>query len=401
MVLKYYFGFRMDSIFEYHDVAAGYHLPFRYLKMKETIPGGDSVVIYPFFGAVESYPNNVFCFGYGYDFDPYRMSAFISQDTDLWDQLQAEGFNVIPEGRWYFSISRKMTVGWVGPVEDSLRFDVYRRTGDIETLLFSTETPTRSHDTTYWVDVWTSIQPEFFILPEDRLVVKVYCYVDSAINPSYLCTGASAGRRSYVQLSPQGSSNLSSNAQIFIMPDSSQFPVAVEAEGYNDLNTFTFDIKLKHRCDHQLSDGQYKLSNCPRCLGTGYYHDIKFDAIGHPIELSLVDKLAQALEKIILTQRNDFHPEIAINLQKWLGKFRIQEIKAMIKQDILKGIASLKEYQKSAARLTAEAQISSIDSIEISEITPDQLYYIVSITTVAGNRQKLTGSVGFSGTDIV
>jgi len=166
--------------------------------------------------------------------------------------------------------------------------------------------------------------------------------------------------------------------------------------GSSDLNLNTFDVKLKHVCNHQVSGIQYRSSTCPRCLGNDYYYDIKFDALGHPIEISDEDKLAQLLEKIVLTELNRFHPEIAVNMKQWIGQVPIDQIKAIIKFDLLKALNTLQVTQEGVINLSTRAQIANVNDIEIVEIDVDHLQYIVNITTVSGESRALTGTVVFS-----
>jgi len=163
-----------------------------------------------------------------------------------------------------------------------------------------------------------------------------------------------------------------------------------------NLNTTVFDVKLKHVCNHQLSTGTYKLSTCPRCLGTEYYYDIKFDALGRPIEVSLEDKLQQALEKLVLTERNDFHSDIAVNIKKWLGNSPLNSVQSIIKYELIKGIASLQQNQLSVPSLSSRAVISTIDSIEVNQVDIDHLDYSVKITTVSGTSYNLIGTINLN-----
>lgn len=164
------------------------------------------------------------------------------------------------------------------------------------------------------------------------------------------------------------------------------------------LNQNSFDMKLKHTCNHNLADGQYTIATCPRCLGTGYYYDIKFNEAGKPLEVSLADKLTQTLEKFVSTENNDFHPEVAINIQQWLGKSPISEIKAIIKFELTKSLIALMEMQRGIVNLSSASQIASIDSIEVFENVdnPNTLDYAVSITTIAGNSRELTGTIALN-----
>ncbi len=171
-------------------------------------------------------------------------------------------------------------------------------------------------------------------------------------------------------------------------------PAAAISKSF-DTDVTAFDIKLKHICNHKLSNSQYTLGKCPRCLGTGYYYDIKFNDMGKLVEISLEDKLQQALEKLVLTDENKFHEDVAIGLKKWLGEVPISKIKAIIKYDLVKSLAELQEIQRGVPNLSGYAQIASVDNIEVYENSesPDTLEYLVEVTTVSGDTKKLTGIV--------
>lgn len=164
-------------------------------------------------------------------------------------------------------------------------------------------------------------------------------------------------------------------------------------------NYTAFDVQLKHTCNHKLGASQYTLSKCPRCLGKGYYYDIQFNAAGKILEVSLVDKLAQTLEKFVLTESNDFHPEVAINVAQWLGGSPISEIKAVIKFELSKSLMALISTQRGVPNLASEAQIAKVNSIDVYDDVsdPGTLNYGVTVTTIAGGTRILTGSIIFSG----
>ena len=179
--------------------------------------------------------------------------------------------------------------------------------------------------------------------------------------------------------------------------DSKLFTFAEPTEAFSTttINYNTFDIKLKHTCSHYLSDVQYTLTKCPRCLGTGYYYDAKFDEMGRLVQISLEDKLQQALEKLVLTDENKFHKDVAIGLKKWLGEVPISKIKAIIKYDLVKSLIVLQKTQRDVPDLSGRSQIASVDNIEVYENSesPDTLEYLIEITTMAGDAEKLTGTV--------
>ena len=187
---------------------------------------------------------------------------------------------------------------------------------------------------------------------------------------------------------------ITSNAEI-IDPTVFTYAEVTATDASVTINYDAFDIQLKHVCNHKLADTQYTSGTCPRCLGTGYYYDIKFNEAGKSLEVSLTDKLTQTLEKFVLTENNDFHPEVAINVQQWLGESPISEIKAIIKFELSKSLMILMDTQQGVPNLSDEAQIACINDIEVFEDAnnPDRLDYAVTITTVAGNSRELTGTV--------
>jgi hypothetical protein len=166
-----------------------------------------------------------------------------------------------------------------------------------------------------------------------------------------------------------------------------------------EVNFNTINPKLKHVCSHKLSSGTYRLSNCPRCLSTGYYYDIKFNETGQLVTIPLIEQLAQILEKLAITEENKFHPEIAVNITKWLGNFSIPEIRNAIKFDLLKSLMVLQEAQKGVSNLSGEVQIGRVDSVEVYENPDDNTsaIYIIKVTSVSGVNKELSGAIIFNG----
>jgi len=80
-----------------------------------------------------------------------------------------------------------------------------------------------------------------------------------------------------------GSGSITSNAYILPYSTANPYSFAIPFPSitttdpvYNDA---IFDLNLKQTCDHVLSSGRYTLNTCPRCLGTGYYYDLKFNEV--------------------------------------------------------------------------------------------------------------------------
>ena len=73
----------------------------------------------------------------------------------------------------------------------------------------------------------------------------------------------------------------------------------------------------------------------------------------------------------------------------------ISKIAPIIKYELIKSLATLQETQKGVPNFSANAQIASVDNIEIytDPDASDTFSYLVEITTVAGSIKKLTGVV--------
>lgn len=191
---------------------------------------------------------------------------------------------------------------------------------------------------------------------------------------------------------------LLSNANI-VRPLEFTFASPAAAEDVQ-VNFDAFDIKLKHICDHRLSSGTYRLPNCPRCLGTGYYYDIKFNAVGRPFETQFEDKLRQALEKFMITEENRFHFDVAANIQKWLGALGNRDNLGIIKDNIIRTLVNLQEIQKTVSNLSARAKIATINTIVTNFETPGVLRYNITLTTVSGEEKIISGTIALSDLNI-
>jgi len=166
--------------------------------------------------------------------------------------------------------------------------------------------------------------------------------------------------------------------------------------------TIMTDAKLKHMCDHILPSGRFTLNTCPRCLGNGYYFDIKFDAGGKVLTINKEEKLLQELIKIVLTSKgaNSFHREYGSVVSDSVGT--VQEVdfrKTKLKQAIIEAVLRLKylqrDYVEKGYKLSLEELIDKISNIEIYEIEndPTMLGFKVQILTVRSEIMLLQGSI--------
>lgn len=165
-------------------------------------------------------------------------------------------------------------------------------------------------------------------------------------------------------------------------------------------NTPYREPQLKWTCTHNLPSGQYTLYTCPRCLGQGYYYDIKFDAGGLIPQVWDETKLAQELEKITITDFNPFHPEYGAKLKSRAGQVSKDELKAIIRTDLLNAIYNLVKYQKAEANKGTEdgyfsprELIDSVKKIEIAELSVTELSFVIYVLTVSGKEVEITGKI--------
>lgn len=202
---------------------------------------------------------------------------------------------------------------------------------------------------------------------------------------------------------------ITSDAHIF--PASSPDPFVFESTpAYTSFSLKTkdeskltlLDVKLKHTCDHNLPSGKYNLNSCPRCLGKGYYFDIKFSPRGDVLTVSEIEKLLQELVKITLTSKggNFFHDEYGSHVSDSIGMVQSKNFReARLKQSIIDAVLRLRYLQRDGIekgyRFSLKELIDKISKIEIYEIenNPTQLGFKVTVQTVEGMTAILQGSV--------
>lgn len=203
---------------------------------------------------------------------------------------------------------------------------------------------------------------------------------------------------------------INSNARV--VPSSSPDPFTFEPppaavssfslKTKDESKTMLLDAKLKHVCNHNLPSGKYTLNTCPRCLGEGFYFDIKFSPGGDVITLNEEEKLLQELVKITLTSKgnNPFHKEYGSVVSDSIGMLQEKGFReAKLKQSIIEAVLRLKYLQreriKMGYRFSLKELIDKIDKIEIYEIesNPTWLGFKVQILTVEGETAMLQGSI--------
>ena len=177
------------------------------------------------------------------------------------------------------------------------------------------------------------------------------------------------------------------------MPPSRVRPIEIRRTPYRE-------PQLKWTCTHYLSGVQYILSTCPRCLGKGYFYDVRFDAGGLIPQVWDETKLMQELEKITLTDFNPFHPEYGAKLKRRIGQVSRDELRAIVKRDLLAAVYNLIKYQKAEASkgtqngyFSSRELIDRVEKVEITELSTTELAFAIYIITIHGKEVELTGKI--------
>jgi len=163
-----------------------------------------------------------------------------------------------------------------------------------------------------------------------------------------------------------------------------------------------YDAKLEHICDHNLPSGKFTLNTCPRCLGKGFYYDIKFSPLGDVLTVSEVEKLLQELVKITITSKGDnpFYADYGSYVVNSVGALQTEGFReTKLKQSIMDAVLRLRYLQRDGIergyKFSLKELIDKIESIEFYEVegNPTQLNFKVKITNIEGSMAILQGSV--------
>ena len=121
---------------------------------------------------------------------------------------------------------------------------------------------------------------------------------------------------------------------------------------------------------------------CPRCNGTGSYHDIFFvfeqnvpNSLSTPALIQGRLKLKQDVLKFLQTIYGDnpFHPEYGIGYQDWIGSKLKPESETLIEHRTISGLdylRSLYVQQKMYQKVDPTEQFQRVDSVTVN-IDPD------------------------------
>jgi len=183
-----------------------------------------------------------------------------------------------------------------------------------------------------------------------------------------------------------------------ISKDVSNFSLKTQDE----TKTVLYDVKLEHICDHNLPSGKFKLNTCPRCLGKGFYYDLKFSPLGDVFTVKEVEKLLQELVKITITSKgsNPFHADYGSYVVDSVGALQTEGFReTKLKQSIMDAVLRLRYLQREGIergyKFSLKELIDKIESIEFYEVegNPTQLNFKVKVTNVEGSIAILQGSV--------
>jgi len=267
MVFQFYLHGIPDTIVEYHAFwpypppgGPPYSLPFYWLKM-EGEEGSVGWVVWRYmsytgWNTEETYPTNFL--GYqisgSYPNIVSKKSFWITQDTDLWDQLQDGGYDSIPFSSWHFGLY--FGCGGTYGITFTLLIEVCKRSiTDVDTLLYSFVTPPISrYGAAQVYEELTKNMPEFAIVSTDRLVVKVY--IDSMEGEGSLYMRMGGTTPSFVQIEELSPSPSPSPSPLLTWDDTGNLLAPVDASlklntNYSMLYSGTHEPK--YTLDNDLS----------------------------------------------------------------------------------------------------------------------------------------------------
>lgn len=133
------------------------------------------VVSYTGWNEPWTYPTNFFGKPIGGDYPDwiYRKAFWITQGQVLHDALVAEDCDRIAAGTWTFVLYYSCTVS--NQAVRKIRLEIYLRSGEDETLLFTEITnDLKTYDDPYPLVFTTAPQQAFAVTANDRLVIKAF-----------------------------------------------------------------------------------------------------------------------------------------------------------------------------------------------------------------------------------
>ena len=199
-----------------------------------------------------------------------------------------------------------------------------------------------------------------------------------------------------------GSGSINSNAYILAYSTADPNSFTVNQVTTQIATQECREPKLKQTCDHVLSSGRYTLTTCPRCLGTGYYYDMKFNEVGLVEQIIAEDKLAQELEKITLTPIGDniFHDQYGTLVARSHLTASTREIQeTVLKRSIIDAVLHLKQIQEleisDGSPFSARELIARIEKVEILgySTNPTAVQYVVHVRTLSSTLAALRGTI--------
>jgi len=149
------------------------------------------------------------------------------------------------------------------------------------------------------------------------------------------------------------------------------------------------NIKGEIKCNHRVGDPlqTFKLDDCPRCLGRGWYGGVGIDSSGKLILISGVDKLRQQVKKILIEDRRPSGYGFDYSV---LTDVIDAETVYRVKTEVIRCTDYLMQLQRRRKHRGFEyapsEEIRSIKNIKVVQnpIEPRELIVTLSVISVSG-----------------
>ena len=150
------------------------------------------------------------------------------------------------------------------------------------------------------------------------------------------------------------------------------------------------DAKFRHECDHVVGNVKYEEHECPRCLGTGYYYDLKITSSLNDVEVVAgAAKLGQELVKRTLELEE---------IQKVIGQVKSAEFSSRLKAALAGVIRDTSDSQQQSFLMGGDYPdtelIDRVEKIDVFQIEPRYYEFRISLVTRSGRLIEIKDFIG-------
>lgn len=156
------------------------------------------------------------------------------------------------------------------------------------------------------------------------------------------------------------------------------------------------DVMIFNVCDHFSGHKQYTVELCPKCLGSGYYYDVAFDANGRAVLATGTIKLQQEVLKCINDVKGDniFFENWGSEVHDVVGRKETRLTSAKLEMMILQALEYLRYLQADEndvyANMTSDEILLGVKEVSIDRYA---VGYDVGVTFVNTSDDLLSQTI--------